>query len=111
MIGKLIGKSGETIRQLQNLTGTRIQIDHQLPGEFKKVVITGPSEDNITGCLREIERVMSDEPMAGETNKTLSCPPPIVGRIIGRGGELIRQVSYLILLAVWKTQSSLIGIN
>lgn len=95
MIGKLIGKSGETIRNLQNLTSTRIQIDHQTQGEFKKVTITGSSAENITSCLKEVERVMSDEPMAGDTSKTLDCPQGIVGRIIGRGGETIRHVQHL----------------
>ena len=91
MVGKLIGKSGETIRNLQTSTGTRIQIDHQQPGEFKKVTISGSSAENLSGCVRSIENVMADDPTPGESNsKSVECPQGIVGRIIGRGGETIR---------------------
>lgn len=37
MVGKLIGKGGETIKHLQLSTGSRVQIDHQTPGDTKKV--------------------------------------------------------------------------
>ena len=44
MVGRLIGKAGETIRNLQDGTGTRIQIDHDTPGEFRRVTISGTSQ-------------------------------------------------------------------
>ena len=40
-VGKLIGKAGETIRNLQLSTDTRIQVDHACEGETKRVTITG----------------------------------------------------------------------
>jgi far upstream element-binding protein len=90
MVGKLIGKSGETIKHVQNSTGTRIQIDHQLPGETKQVTISGSTADQVTACKTQVEQIVSDEPIAGDTTKSLDCPQGIVGRIIGRGGETIR---------------------
>lgn len=90
MVGKLIGKAGETIRHLQNSTGTRIQIDHQAPGDKKTVTITASSGDSVTACKQQIEQLTSDEPSFGETQKSLQCPQGIVGRIIGRGGETIK---------------------
>ena len=42
-VGKLIGKAGETIRNLQMATDTRIQVDHSGEGPTKRVTITGPS--------------------------------------------------------------------
>lgn len=39
MVGKLIGKAGETIKHLQMSTGSRVQIDHQTPGDTKRVSI------------------------------------------------------------------------
>lgn len=38
MVGKLIGKGGETIKHLQLSTGSRVQIDHQTPGDTKRVI-------------------------------------------------------------------------
>ena len=43
MVGKLIGKAGETIRNLQLTTDTRIQVDHAAEGDTKRVTITGMS--------------------------------------------------------------------
>ena len=40
MVGKLIGKAGETIKNLQHSTGTKVQIDHQAPGDKKPVSIS-----------------------------------------------------------------------
>ena len=90
MVGKLIGKGGETIKHLQNSTGTRVQIDHQLPGEFKKVTISGSSAEAVTACKQQVEQIVSDEPSAGDQHRSIDCPQGIVGRIIGRGGETIR---------------------
>jgi far upstream element-binding protein len=44
MVGKLIGKAGETIRNLQLSTDTRIQVDHASEGDSKRVTITGMSQ-------------------------------------------------------------------
>lgn len=41
MVGKLIGKGGETIRNLQLNSDTRIQVDHSGEGDNKRVTITG----------------------------------------------------------------------
>ena len=90
MVGKLIGKAGETIRHLQNSTGTRVQIDHHAPGEKKTVTITGSSAEAVTAAKQQVESLTSDEPSAGEQQKSMECPQGIVGRIIGRGGETIR---------------------
>lgn len=90
MTGKLIGKSGETIKQIQNSTGARVQIDHNFPGDKKAVTVTAPTADAVIAARQQIEQITSDEPAAGETQKTVDCPQGIVGRIIGRGGETIR---------------------
>lgn len=39
LVGKLIGKGGETIQAIQNSTGTRIQIDQSVPDAFEKKVV------------------------------------------------------------------------
>lgn len=93
MVGKLIGKSGETIKALQFTTHTKVQIDHQGGGDLKKVSIMSSSKDAIVAAKAQIDKIVnSDEPVPGigEVSKQVECPPGIVGRIIGRGGETIR---------------------
>lgn len=93
MVGKLIGKSGETIKALQFTTHTKVQIDHQGGGDLKKVSIMSSSKENIIAAKAQIDKIVnSDEPVPGigEVSKQVECPPGIVGRIIGRGGETIR---------------------
>ncbi|KAK9917735.1 hypothetical protein WJX75_007636 [Coccomyxa subellipsoidea] len=91
MVGKLIGKGGETIKQLQYSTGTRVQIDHQTPGEAKKVSIQGDSQEAVQAARQQVEQIVSmDDSGAGGASQSVECPQGIVGRIIGRGGETIR---------------------
>lgn len=92
MVGKLIGKGGETIKQLQFSTGTKVQIDHQTPGDMKKVSIQGNTREQVEGAKRQVEQIVStdDAGGAGGAQESVECPQGIVGRIIGRGGETIR---------------------
>ncbi|EIE27476.1 hypothetical protein COCSUDRAFT_64249 [Coccomyxa subellipsoidea C-169] len=91
MVGKLIGKGGETIKQLQYNTNTRVQIDHQTPGEAKKVSIQGDSHEAVQAAKQQVEQIVSmDDSGAGGASQSVECPQGIVGRIIGRGGETIR---------------------
>jgi len=47
LVGRVIGRGGETINDLQARSGTRIQIDQQVPdGTPCKISITGP-EPNV----------------------------------------------------------------
>lgn len=88
MVGKLIGKGGETIKSLQYSTGTKVQIDHQHPGDTKRVTVISASRDSIENCKRQIEAIVADE--STDHSRTVECPQGIVGRVIGRGGETIR---------------------
>lgn len=93
LVGRLIGKGGETIKYLQGQTGTKIQIDHQASGELKKVSIQGPTSDSIDRAKVLMKEILdADGPSSGpgDTFETVDCPPGIVGRIIGRGGETIK---------------------
>lgn len=86
MVGKLIGRSGETIRNLQLSTDTRIQVDHEGGGETRRITISGLAQEAVERCRSEIESLTGEE----EVQETMECPQGIVGRIIGRGGETIR---------------------
>ncbi|KAA6420677.1 MAG: hypothetical protein FRX49_09469 [Trebouxia sp. A1-2] len=90
LVGKVIGKGGETIKNLQNQSRTRIQIDHTAPGDTKTITITSENPDYLEAAKHLIQQVVSDDSPQGEVQRSVECPPGIVGRIIGRGGETIR---------------------
>ena len=79
-VGKLIGKGGETIKQLQYSTNTKVQIDHQTPGDVKRVTILGASAEQVQGCRRQVEQIVSTEDMGGGGGggggaaRTVDCP-------------------------------------
>lgn len=85
MVGKLIGKGGETIRNLQLSTDTRIQVDHTGEGPNKRITISGYTAEHVQ---RAKDAVMALD--VEEAQRIVECPPNLVGRIIGRGGETIR---------------------
>eukprot|EP00210_Caulerpa_lentillifera_P006748 g6448.t1 len=93
LIGRLIGKQGETIKSLQGETNTKLQVDHKGQGNMKKVVITGPDMDSITKAKDLISRVLDSDSggvIPGEITEMVDCPQGIVGRVIGRHGDTIR---------------------
>ncbi|KAF6259844.1 hypothetical protein COO60DRAFT_964922 [Scenedesmus sp. NREL 46B-D3] len=95
LVGKLIGKGGTTIQQLQATTSTSIQIDQE-GNEFadaKKVTVRGSAE-NVASAKAQIKQVLEEavQPGEGEVEERVNCPSTLVGRIIGRGGETIRSL-------------------
>nr|BCL66251.1 C1, subunit of the circadian RNA-binding protein CHLAMY1 [Volvox reticuliferus] len=92
-VGRIIGRAGATIRDLEASTSTRIQVDHKAIGD-KPVVISG-RRDDVVRAKRAVQDLISGAaestpPSSGEVQETVECPPGIVGRVIGRGGETIR---------------------
>lgn len=59
---------------------------------MKNVTVSGPSPDLVQQAVTQINGLISEAsgPSAGDMSETVECPPGIVGRIIGRGGETIR---------------------
>lgn len=93
LIGRLIGKHGETIKYLQGETNTKLQIDHQSQGARKKVGISGPNHEAVRRVKSLIQNVLESDVapvVPGEMMETLDCPQGIVGRVIGRRGETIK---------------------
>lgn len=94
-VGRIIGKAGVTIKELEGRTGVRVQVDHKAGTEQKPVHLIGQAAA-VEMCKTLVHEVLVSEsgslPSGGETIRKVSCPPGIVGRIIGRGGETIRSL-------------------
>mmetsp|Transcript_40660 Transcript_40660/g.68079 ORF Transcript_40660/g.68079 Transcript_40660/m.68079 type:complete len:445 (-) Transcript_40660:543-1877(-) len=89
MVGRVIGKGGETIKALEAQNGARIQIDQ----ETKQITITG-SVSAVASTVRAVTELLDapaeTQTIAPEASEAIDCPPGLVGRIIGRGGETIK---------------------
>lgn len=89
MVGRVIGKGGETIKALEAQNGARIQIDQ----ETKQITITG-SVSAVASTVRAVTELLDapaeTQTIAPEASDAIDCPPGLVGRIIGRGGETIK---------------------
>jgi rRNA processing protein Krr1/Pno1 len=62
MVGRVIGKQGETIKQLQRNTGANIQIDQS--SDPCTITVTGQNA-NITNAMRDITTIVNDNGMGG----------------------------------------------
>jgi far upstream element-binding protein len=98
MVGRIIGRGGETIKSLQNMSGTHINVDQNFPaGHPRKVTVSGTAQQ-IRVCHEALLGVMRDGPnaavgsMAGTYSQTIEVDSTLVGRIIGRGGETINDM-------------------
>ena len=99
LVGKIIGKGGETIKGLASTTGAKVIIDQMsmADGEPRKIVITGTNtqiekvskmcEDIMNGPHGTVSAVQAAQPGAIVVN--VECPKECVGRVIGRGGATI----------------------
>jgi len=98
VIGRVIGRGGETIRELQVKSGAKIQVDQQvLDGQPRKVVVSGNPSAVAVG-ISLVHQVMEGQQLpgpAGPNANYVDCPKNLVGRIIGRGGEVIRQLQQM----------------
>ena len=99
LVGRVIGKGGETIKGLQAQSGAHITIDQNFPeGQPRKIAVSGPK-----GCVDVAAKMIKDlleggPPSSGagmlvgpgQVSQAVECPKEMVGRIIGKGGETIK---------------------
>jgi len=99
MVGRVIGKGGETIKGMMAQSGAHIAMNQALEGDVKKVVITGAApcvavaEALVTRLLSHPPGVAVIDPAIlgpGQESRVVECPKTMVGRIIGKGGETIK---------------------
>ena len=96
LVGRLIGKGGDTIKDLQRRSGARIQIDQNYPeGQPRLVTVEGAAQ-----CVRAgvelVRSLIGNSPAVGNGAPgrlaTFECPKGLVGRVIGKGGETINEL-------------------
>jgi len=92
MVGKLIGKGGETLKRIQWMSGARVQVDHtNTTGDHRQVTVSGPSNTSVERAHQMALEIISPESPPEETAvEEVQCPQDMVGRVIGRSGETVR---------------------
>jgi rRNA processing protein Krr1/Pno1 len=121
IVGRVIGSSGATIKELQSRSGAKIQIDQNFPeGVPRKINVSG-TQTAIALATQLIAYVMENgptlPPLAGQMqaapgmqgmygapaiqsyagagglqHQVMDCAKAFVGKIIGRGGEVITMI-------------------
>lgn len=94
-VGLVIGRAGTTIREIQDTSGTRLQLDSS--GEpTRQLRITG-SRESVEIAKNRLQTLLCQPTLgtyqAFRPTKTMQIPSECVGFVIGKGGETIKRIS------------------
>jgi far upstream element-binding protein len=96
LVGRLIGKGGDTIKDLQRRSGARIQIDQNFPDGAPRVVTVEGTAACVEVGVSLVRSLIGNSPAVGNGAPgkltTFECPKALVGRVIGKGGETINEL-------------------
>ena len=97
-VGRVIGKGGEMIRDLQARSGCQIDVDQNVPhGAPRIITYKGTPTDvafakQLVAILCKDGAKDTDLPLGKAMRKVVQVPSNVIGKIIGRGGEMIREL-------------------
>ena len=92
-VGRVIGKGGEMVRDLQARSGCRIDLDQTGPDKIITYRGTRAKIDfakSLVSILCQPDGKPEDLPLGEAQRKIIFVPATVIGKIIGRGGEMIR---------------------
>lgn len=91
----VIGKGGETVTQLRQLTGCLLKLSntsHRFPGTDRQVLLVGGTEDVLNAGIERVLRVLNPEDGQAQVFVAAVVASSGVSALIGRGGESIAQL-------------------
>lgn len=97
-VGRVIGKGGEMIRDLQARSGARIDVDQNVPPGAPRVITYRGTRRTIDFAKRLVAMLSKEGaneahlPLGKAKREFLAIPASCVGKVIGRGGEMIREL-------------------
>ncbi len=101
-VGRVIGKGGEQIRDLQARSGCKIDVDQNVPAGAPRVITYQGTRSTIDFAKGLVRILCSDSgkdaelPLGEAKKKQLQVPATVIGKIIGRGGEMIKVCIFII---------------
>jgi far upstream element-binding protein len=93
-VGRVIGKGGEMIRDLQARSACRIDVDQNVPPGQPRVITYRGTRTTVDFAKRLVHMLCQDNasdadlPLGEAKREYLVVPAQSVGKIIGRGGEV-----------------------
>lgn len=94
-VGMIIGKAGSRIREIENTTGVKLQLDST--GEPERKVWIQGGDDNVVRARAMIKEILEQARFGGRgkqnPTKIVSIPGDKVGLLIGAGGSTIKRFS------------------
>ena len=98
-VGRIIGKGGEMIRDLEARSGCRIDVDQNTPTGAPKVVTYRGTRSEIDFAIQLVGLLCAGEkgadvdlPLGKASQRKIYVPGHEVSRIIGSGGSMIRKL-------------------
>lgn len=97
-VGRVIGRGGETVRDLQARSGCRIDVDQNVPRDAPRIVTYRGTRAAIDLAKRLVALLCvaggeeADLPLGRAARSLVRVPETAVGKIIGRAGEMIRKM-------------------
>lgn len=96
-VGRVIGKGGEMIRDLQARSGAKMDVDSNVPpGQPRTITYAGTRAqvDFAKQLVQMLHQNVPEEslPLGHARQELISIPATGVGKVIGRGGEMIREL-------------------
>lgn len=97
-VGRVIGKGGEMIRDLQARSSCRIDVDQNVPqGQPRVITYRGTRRTvdfakKLVYMLCQENASEADLPLGDAKQEHILVPAQSVGKIIGRSGEMIREL-------------------
>lgn len=97
-VGRVIGKGGEMIRDLQARSGCQIDVDQNVPHGAPRIINYKGTPTDVAFAKQLVAMLCrdgvkdSDLPLGKAQRKIVQVPSNVIGKIIGRGGEMIREL-------------------
>mmetsp|Transcript_3623 Transcript_3623/g.5391 ORF Transcript_3623/g.5391 Transcript_3623/m.5391 type:complete len:593 (-) Transcript_3623:758-2536(-) len=97
-VGRVIGKGGEMIRDLQARAGCRVDVDQNVPEGAPRVITYRGTRAKVDFAKRLVKMLCEegrrdiDLPLGEASQKHILVAANVIGKIIGRGGEMIREL-------------------
>lgn len=100
-VGRVIGKGGEMIRDLQARSGClRIDVDQNVPHNAPRIISYRGTRAKIEFAKKLVQRLCREDgneaelPLGDASIKRVRVPANTIGKVIGRKGDMIRRLQH-----------------
>jgi len=96
-IGCIIGKAGSVVKRIRETTGAWVTINKDDGTDTREVTVSGSSLEQMQLALSECIKAAGEAkapgaPAGPDAGVVITIPPSMVGRVIGKGGDMIRKI-------------------